>query len=322
MHPSTVIIFDWDDTICPSTFIDQCKVQSLKDLPLHFQNLLHDIGRAAEQCLLAASQHGQVIIITNSDDGWVHYSCKRYIPNLLPYLDKVRIVSARTEYEEFYPDAPLCWKAAAFAHEVNEIFVEMEERQLAMQQSIKSGNGRIPSGLGRNHDSRNQATDMSTSAFESLNSTDDSSSSDDSRDERKERLLRQKRRPSNHHEPICREIISFGDSMEERTAVKIVSNQLVALPKSVMFISSPTPEQLIGQLCMLEMHMKYICTHSSALDLEISPHQAEKCAMSVLNGEDGLRRNAAYRHHTDTVLPTVPRMKRASAKGFEETFSL
>jgi hypothetical protein len=266
----------------------------------------------------------------------VHYSCKRYIPNLLPYLEKVRIVSARTEYEEFYPDAPLCWKAAAFAHEVNEIFVEMEERTMAMQQSLVLDKERYnhrmeplgPSPLGRGHNAmvRNQGTDMSTSAFESLNSTDDSSSSDDSRDERKDRLLRQKRRSSssyNHHESISREIISFGDSMEERTAVKIVSNQLMALPKSVMFISSPTPEQLIGQLCMLEMHMKYICTHTAALDLEISPQQAEKCAMSVLNGEDRVRRNGAYSQNTGGGMSqSVPRMRRASMKGNGETFSL
>jgi len=82
--------------------------------------------------------------------------------------------------------------------------------------------------------------------------------------------------------PIRREVISFGDSMEERTAVKIVSSQLTALPKSVMFLSSPSPEQLIGQLVMLTGHMKYVCEQKHSLDLEISPHQAEKMAASIL----------------------------------------
>ena len=31
--PTAVLIFDWDDTICPSTFIDKFKVDSFKDLP-------------------------------------------------------------------------------------------------------------------------------------------------------------------------------------------------------------------------------------------------------------------------------------------------
>ena len=84
-------------------------------------------------------------------------------------------------------------------------------------------------------------------------------------------------------QPIRREIISFGDSMEERTAVKIVSDQLNALPKSVMFISNPTPTQIIGQLTMLTHHMKFVCEHCQDLDLEITHKQADKCAQHYLS---------------------------------------
>jgi hypothetical protein len=66
--------------------------------------------------------------------------------------------------------------------------------------------------------------------------------------------------------------------MEERTAVRIVADQLAAVPKSVMFIQAPTPLQIIGQLEMVSTHMKYICNHRSNLDLEISPQQAERSA--------------------------------------------
>lgn len=79
-----------------------------------------------------------------------------------------------------------------------------------------------------------------------------------------------------------REIISFGDSMEERTAVRIVSDQLDSTPKSVMFVPSPTPLQIIGQLHMLTSHMKFVCEHQSTLDLEISPEQAKRCADSYV----------------------------------------
>ena len=92
--------------------------------------------------------------------------------------------------------------------------------------------------------------------------------------------------------PLCRhpcaiskprEIISFGDSMEERTAVKIVSDQLSSTPKSVMFLSNPTPTQIIGQLTMLTHHMGFVCENSQDLDLEISLKQAEKCAQGYLS---------------------------------------
>ena len=180
----------------------------------------------------------QVLIITNSDEGWVKFSCERFIPQLLPVVEKYRIVSARTGYERFYPGQPLCWKAAAFAHEVNEIF----ER-----------------GLGEVYEL--------TNANRSMESTDVSSASDDS-----------------YQSFPCerREILSFGDSMEERTAVKIVAEQLTATPKSVMFVQSPTPTQIIGQLEIITHHMKFLGTQTNELDLEISRNQADRSADSYM----------------------------------------
>jgi hypothetical protein len=161
------------------------------------------------------------------------------VPRLLPVIERYRIVSARTRYERFYPGQPLCWKAAAFAHEVNELY------ELSAPDS-----------------------DQNTS-FGSMISTDVSESSDESR------IFK-----SNHYR--SKEIISFGDSMEERTAVRIVAEQLAATPKSVMFIQTPTPVQIIGQLQMLTSHMNFVCTHATSLDLEISPEQAERCAETYM----------------------------------------
>jgi hypothetical protein len=179
----------------------------------------------------------QVIIVTNSDDGWVKYSCERIVPTLLPVIEKYKIVSARSNYEKFYPGQPLCWKAAAFAHEANEIFQTNDIRRCEKAQ-------RCPS--------------LELSDVSSEDSFDSSSKSDK------------------------REIISFGDSMEERTAVRIVADQLDSIPKSVMFISSPSPLQIIGQLYMISNHMHYICEHSTSLDLEISHEQAQKFSDSYI----------------------------------------
>lgn len=92
----------------------------------------------------------------------------------------MRVVSARSTYERFYPGAPLCWKAAAFAHEANQVF----------------------SGAGSDG-------------------------------------------------AAAREIISFGDSNEERTAVKIAAGQLDATAKSIKFVDLPNPEQLRKQVHMV-----------------------------------------------------------------------
>jgi hypothetical protein len=131
----------------------------------------------------------------------------------------------------------LCWKAAAFAHEVNEIYEQFPETE----DSIMEG-------------------EEEDTSFPSVASTDVSSC----------------------EEYGMREIISLGDSMEERTAVRIVAEQLQAQPKSVMFLSLPTPLQILGQLHMLHQHMKFVCTHPHSLDLEISPEQASRCAETYL----------------------------------------
>jgi hypothetical protein len=33
--PNKVLIFDWDDTICPSSFVDRWGIENVKDLPKH-----------------------------------------------------------------------------------------------------------------------------------------------------------------------------------------------------------------------------------------------------------------------------------------------
>jgi hypothetical protein len=178
---------------------------------------------------------------------------------MLPILNNYRIVSARTNYEEFYPGQPLCWKAAAFAHEVHETFALFGENE--------------PSSI----------TDESQAG--SLVSTDESSLEDSSESEREVQPssnVHKKSKAISMSVPQ-REIISFGDSMEERTAVKIVARQLTAMPKSVMFISCPTPIEIIGQLAMLSKHMGYVCERKYSLDLEISPQQAHKCADEFLS---------------------------------------
>ena len=185
-------------------------------------------------------------------------------------MSKYRIVSARTNYERFYPGQPLCWKAAAFAHEVNEIF----------ESSQSNGEGTdspCPS---------LELSDVSSQDSFELSGTTSAKGK--------------------------REIISFGDSMEERTAVRIVADQLGALPKSVMFVPSPTPMQLIGQLHMLSNHMKFVCENHDSLDLEISADQAQQCA------EKYLKRNKIIPNHSHLNAELAKLMHRRNVNHDEE----
>ena len=101
---------------------------------------------------------------------------------------------------------------------------------------------------------------------------------------------------------LRREIISFGDSVEERTATNIVSKQLNAVSKSIMFLNSPTPLQIIGQLHMLTDHMGFVCDNERSLDLKISTEQAERFAHNYL------KKNQI--NYDTTVIPNyVPSIK-------------
>jgi len=241
-----VIIFDWDDTICPTTFcVTKANVDTSSELPQHIQNIFDELCKCAEKLLIESSKHGEVIIITNGEEGWVEYSAKCFVPKLIPILEGIKVVSARSEYESFFPKMSLCWKAAAFAHEVNKIFNRMAKRSSFDESENLSAESSTPS-----------CSASSTSSSE-------------------------KRR---------REIISFGDSTDERTAVQIAASQLNASSKSVKFIAYPSPTEIIGQLSIMISQLNYICGNLKDMDVEISKPHATKTADSILNHR--INRNA------------------------------
>jgi hypothetical protein len=55
-----VIIFDWDDTILPSSFVDKCQVDNVNELPQHFRSLFREIEICTETCLAEAAKFGEV----------------------------------------------------------------------------------------------------------------------------------------------------------------------------------------------------------------------------------------------------------------------
>lgn len=57
---------------------------------------------------------GQTYIITNASPGWVEHSAEFYLPEVKALLKKVKIVSARGEYEERFPGNYEQWKVHAF----------------------------------------------------------------------------------------------------------------------------------------------------------------------------------------------------------------
>lgn len=127
----TTAILDWDDTICPSTYLASLglRVDDPGSLPLSLQNQLEMLEVAVINIVREALRFGKVVVITNAEAGWVELSGRRFLPRVVHFLAShdIKIVSARTSFESDYPDAPSSWKMAAFSQEVACMFPNDDE---------------------------------------------------------------------------------------------------------------------------------------------------------------------------------------------------
>lgn len=116
----TVLIFDWDDTVLPSTWISEQGL-SLSDASVateEQQAKLNMMAERAAETLSVAMQHGKVILVTNAERGWIELSCQKFMPSLYPSLKDVKILSARSTYEIKGWNSPFEWKYLAFENEI------------------------------------------------------------------------------------------------------------------------------------------------------------------------------------------------------------
>lgn len=114
----TVLLLDWDNTLLPSSVLlnrmphnnNPVAVPQAADLAALEAQVVHFLSKA----LIL----GPVFLITNSETGWVELSCQRYLPNVVPLLPFMRVISARTRFESIHPNKPTMWKFEAFREEL------------------------------------------------------------------------------------------------------------------------------------------------------------------------------------------------------------
>mgnify|MGYP001373437290 CR=1 FL=1 len=107
-----VIIFDWDDTLLCTSFLN-CR--GIHQLPKNMTAVLDQLQEKAANLLdIALKLSSNCFIITNAMKGWVEYSCEKFVPKLMPYLDKMEVISARTDHEQEFPQNFHEWKNQAF----------------------------------------------------------------------------------------------------------------------------------------------------------------------------------------------------------------
>ena len=111
---NSIIIFDWDDTLLPTSFLTPGGVfnENLILSEKEKERLL-TIEQSVYLLLTEAVEKGNVYIITNAGKGWVEYSSNRFYPSIKEILKRIEIISAR-EYEKLYPGNSRQWKIQAF----------------------------------------------------------------------------------------------------------------------------------------------------------------------------------------------------------------
>jgi hypothetical protein len=121
----TLIIFDWDDTLLPSSWLlkQELKIVANSRLPNDEEKLeLRRVARRVINTLRRAKRIGTVMIITNAEKGWVELTCRHFMPEVAPLLEGVRIMSARSAFELSWPALPIRWKRLAFHSEISAFF--------------------------------------------------------------------------------------------------------------------------------------------------------------------------------------------------------
>lgn len=121
MERHNIIVFDWDDTLLASTFLSSkgYRLDTDRALLLDIEKSLQELEASIITVLNTALQHGEVHIITNAETGWVELSAAKFIPSVVPLLNRVTIISARSTFESQYPGSPLRWKYYAFQEKLS-----------------------------------------------------------------------------------------------------------------------------------------------------------------------------------------------------------
>ena len=112
---NSLIIFDWDDTLLPTTFLTQGGIFNENIiLTENDQKKIEKLENSVLTLLNMAIAKGDVYIITNAGLGWVEYSAEKFYPSVFEILNKITIISASGEWEKEFPGDSRKWKIQTF----------------------------------------------------------------------------------------------------------------------------------------------------------------------------------------------------------------
>jgi FMN phosphatase YigB (HAD superfamily) len=117
---NSIIIFDWDDTLLPTSFLNsKGTYNAFRQFTKNERKRLLELENLVLQLLTLSVKKGDVYIITNADKKWIENSSKIFYPSISNILKKIKIISAKNKYQKRYPSR--IWKIKAFINLANDI---------------------------------------------------------------------------------------------------------------------------------------------------------------------------------------------------------
>jgi len=122
----TIIFLDWDDTLLCSSVLSGLGIKldsNLEGAP-DLLRQLDELSTSVINVLNIARSYGEVIIVTNGETGWVQLSAQKFVPRVVPLIEEIRVLSARSTFESLFPDSPMKWKYHAFQQCLDSVYAD------------------------------------------------------------------------------------------------------------------------------------------------------------------------------------------------------
>lgn len=249
----TIILFDWDDTLCPSNWIRENRpaLSFFKPAPNEekYQRPLRDLQKHVEATLKLALKMGKVVIVTNAMEPWVETSCRNFLPLLLPMVMQIPVIYARSIFDTQSVD-PLRNKATSVARGSSPSRAPLPGMYSASGQNKLAGyNARLAM--------QAQADEMAPQKWKELAFELEISGF-----------------YSRYAHQSWKNVISIGDSIFERDAVRrVVLNRPSAKKKcrtkTAKLLDEPEIDELIAQVRVIHDALGLMVQYDGNLDIEI-----------------------------------------------------
>jgi hypothetical protein len=115
-----LIIFDYDDTIFPTSYLNRkgLKLTDTEPLENSVKSVLNTYSNTVNKTLSLARCLGHVLIVTNAEDRWISLTIEKFMPNCI--VESFQHISARSIFEPTGIVCPIEWKESAFKMVVEE----------------------------------------------------------------------------------------------------------------------------------------------------------------------------------------------------------